>query len=261
MIEVSHETPLCYLQQSRKINAYDYGLCHLFEHPNQKIAKEYFDFFKLSVRIGRRVILDNSAYELDGRSFDIDRFAYWLRKLKPEEYIIPDVRNSGSETVDEIDRWLSLYGDEFKDLRGIGVVHGKDFNDFVTCYEEVEKMCDKIAFSFEDFYFEEFNIKTIRFETIDKLNLYGLINKTKPHHLLGCIHPQEFKQWKNISWIETIDTSSPVLHAFLGIDFTNDGLEEKNSIKINDIFESAILTNEIENRIKRNCKIFRSFLE
>ena len=61
---VSHESPISFLDESRKYNDYDYALVHLFEtHP------EYYQFFKDSINLGRQVLLDNSIFEL-GESFD-----------------------------------------------------------------------------------------------------------------------------------------------------------------------------------------------
>ena len=61
---ISHEVPISILQESRKFNDYDYALVHLFE-----TEPEYYDYFVDSLKQGRKVILDNSIFEL-GTAFD-----------------------------------------------------------------------------------------------------------------------------------------------------------------------------------------------
>ncbi len=64
---VSHESPISMLETSRKYNDYDYALVHLFEtHP------QYYNFFKVSLNLGREVLLDNSIFEL-GEAFDSEK--------------------------------------------------------------------------------------------------------------------------------------------------------------------------------------------
>ena len=90
---ISHESPISMLETSRSYNDYDYALVHLFkEHP------EYFNFFVDSLKMGRHVLLDNSIFEL-GTAYEPDEFAYWVTRLKPTEYIVPDVLENTDETI------------------------------------------------------------------------------------------------------------------------------------------------------------------
>jgi hypothetical protein len=69
-VQISHESPLCLLEKSREYNDYDYALVHLFEKYEQ-----YYNFFAKSLKLGRRVILDNSLFELK-ESFDPEKFMF-----------------------------------------------------------------------------------------------------------------------------------------------------------------------------------------
>ena len=90
---VSHETPISILDHSRNYNDYDYALVHLFDtHP------KYYNFFKSSLNLGREVMLDNSIFEL-GTAFDSEKFADYVRELKPTYYIIPDVLEECDATI------------------------------------------------------------------------------------------------------------------------------------------------------------------
>ena len=92
-MKISHESPLSLLNTSRTYNDYDYALVHLFE-----LEPDYYRFFQQSVNMGRHVLLDNSIFEL-GTSFDPDRFAHYIKELKPTEYIIPDVLENTLGTI------------------------------------------------------------------------------------------------------------------------------------------------------------------
>ena len=94
-MKISHESPLCLLDRSRSYNDYDYALVHLFE-----TEPTYYQFFKDSVAQGRHVLLDNSIFEL-GTAFGSDRYAHWIKELKPTEYIIPDVLEDTIGTMDK----------------------------------------------------------------------------------------------------------------------------------------------------------------
>lgn len=235
MIKVSHECPLCLLEDSRSWNDYDYALVHLFkENPI------YYSFFEESLRQGRTVILDNSIFEL-GIAFDIDSFAEWVVKLRPTEYIIPDSLEDTKRTIDLMRSWDS----EYKTLPGkkIGVIQGKTYQELKECYLEIDKYCDKIAISFDYSYYEEIfphNNKFIswmngRSLLINKLLQDKVINKQKPHHLLGIALPQEALLYKGYDFIESWDTSNPVVHALQNIIYDGYGLLKKESIKLVDL--------------------------
>jgi hypothetical protein len=60
----------------------------------------------------------------------------------------------------------------------------------------------------------------------------GIINKQKPHHLLGCALPQEGQFYKGYDWIYSMDTSNPVVHAIKEIAYPPTGLMTKESQKL-----------------------------
>ena len=67
---------------------------------------------------------------------------------------------------------------------------------------------------------------------LDRMSKEGIINTNKPHHLLGCGLPQEFKAYSDLKWIDSLDTSNPVVHGIKDIWYTNNGLENKESVKL-----------------------------
>jgi len=141
---ISHECPACLLEESRKFNDYDYALVHLFpDHP------DYFEFFVESLRMGRTVILDNSLYEL-GEAFDMKEYAYWINKLHPTAYIVPDAFWDSQKTIELSQEWMLSEGRYLsQDILTIGVAQGSTYKDIVRSYKYMDAVCDIIAFTFK----------------------------------------------------------------------------------------------------------------
>ena len=242
---ISHECPISLLKESRKFNDYDYALVHLFE-----TEPEYYNFFVESLKEGRKVILDNSIFEL-GTAFDAAKFAEWVNKLKPTEYIIPDALEDCLKTMDNALDWK----ENFLPLvdvgtKSIGVVQGKSYEDLVNCYQYLDEVInvDKIAISFDYSYYLEvcphpnkwMGYALGRVTTLSRMLEDGIINTNKPHHLLGCSLPIEFMFYRdNFDWIESLDTSNPVVHGLLGKWYSGIGLLDKQSIKLVDLLHTV----------------------
>lgn len=260
MIKVSHEVPLSLLEQSREFNDYDYALVHLFEQ-----FPQYYDFYKQSVEQGRDVLLDNSIFELE-EAFDEDSFAKWVERLRPTRYIIPDVLDNSKKTIENLYSWNTKYGS--LPGRKIGVVQGEDYEALTNCYLEVAKNCDEIAISFNYKFYEEMlpdsryldawciGRKLLICQWIEE----GIIDKSKRHHLLGCSLPQEFKFYANFDWIYSLDTSNPIVHGLLGIEYQNGQLKDKESIKLADLIESEVTVDQMK-LILQNVKQFKNNLQ
>jgi len=262
-MKISHESPLCLLDQSRSYNDYDYALVHLFE-----TEPTYLQFFKDSLAQGRTVLLDNSIFEL-GTTFDPDKYAYWIKELKPTEYIIPDVLEDALGTMDNALDWKEKYSD----LPGktIGVVQGKSYEELVQCYDYLDNVIgvDKLAISFDYSYYLEvcphpnkwMGYALGRAQTLIRLLNDGVINTKKPHHLLGCALPIEFLFYrKEFKWLESLDTSNPIVHALLGFGYEPGGLDSKKSIKLIELLNTPEPSVATMYTIKHNILYFRSFV-
>ena len=262
-MKISHESPLCLLDRSRSYNDYDYALVHLFE-----TEPTYYQFFKDSVAQGRHVLLDNSIFEL-GTAFDSERYAHWIKELQPTEYIIPDVLENALGTMDNALDWKEKYSD----LPGktIGVVQGKTYEDLVQCYDYLDTVIgvDKLAISFDYSYYLEvcphpnkwMGYALGRVQTLTRLLHDGVINTEKPHHLLGCALPIEFMFYrKEFKWLESLDTSNPIVHALLGIGYEPGGLDAKKSLKLIELLNTPEPSVATMHTIKHNILYFRSFV-
>jgi hypothetical protein len=248
------------LNASRKFNDYDYALVHLFERD-----QEYYDFFKKSlITLGRDVLLDNSLFEL-GETFDPNKFAVWIDRLHPTEYIIPDAFNDCTETI----RLARQWDKDFKNIPGkkIAVIHGTTYDEYKHCYRELYPIADKIAINFADSYFYNtgegettaLRIANGRQKLIDRLIDDDVWDKYRPHHLLGATVPQEFKHYRYLASIESIDTSNPIVHGARNILYSRNGLRTKLSVKLNDIFYEDISLETFVD-ILYNVKKFRDII-
>jgi|6_EtaG_2_1085325.scaffolds.fasta_scaffold16173_2 hypothetical protein len=258
-MKVSHEVPLSLLEKSRNFNDYDYCLVHFLPQ-----YERYKLFYEESVKLGRHVLLDNSIFEL-GSSYNSEEFASWIKKLKPTEYIIPDVLDNGFETIKNLHLWLDRYGD----LPGkkIGVVQGQSYEDAKDCYLEIVDKVDKVAFSFDSIFYEDFFYDDGilskyerwmfgRIFTLNKLAQDNIIDWKKPHHLLGCSLPQEFLYYRGLEFIETIDTSNPIVHGLRGIKYEPWGLLDK----VGSMAEFVEIEDFDLELIEYNIGVFRSFI-
>ena len=211
MIKTAHEAPISIFSKVQEITDIDYALVHLFEE-----SKAYFNLFTTALEKGREVILDNSIFEL-GVAFDPESYADWIMRLNPTWFIIPDVLEDRAGTVNNLLEWVKKY--DALPGKTIGVVQGNTFEETLACYQEIEPYVDMVAISFDYCWYEEVfptGNKLVswmlgRQYLIQELELRGIVNTSKPHHLLGCSLPQEFIEYANTDWIYSVDTSNPVV--------------------------------------------------
>lgn len=266
MIKCYHEAPKSIFKQVQSLTDGDYALVNLFEED-----QEYYELFEEAVEQGRDVILDNGVFEL-GEAFDSGVFASWVEKLKPTWYIVPDVLENGEATIDRFYQFVKQYGSHLPG-KIIGVAQGKDYKDFVKCYKAIEPYCDMVGISFDCSWYRK-GIKNTnpweqlaggRLKTLIAMDDAGIINKNKPHHLLGVALPQEMSSYNLFqsngffSWIRSVDTSNPVVHGLKGIRYTADGLTTKETQKLYTMINTKP-TDEQINDIIYNIKEFRRYL-
>ena len=259
-MKIAHEAPLSIFDKVQKLTDYDYALVHLFEE-----NEEYYNTFVKAKKDGREVLLDNSIFEL-GTAFDGDVYANWIVKLKPDWYIVPDVLDNASATIDSFDRFVSTYAG----LPGkvIAVAQGSTYDELVTCYTHHANnpLVDKIALSFNHPFFQTmqpplgnkyYRMMKGRQKVIHDMLQDGVIDTSKPHHLLGCGLPQEFTEYKDHKWIDSMDSSNPVIHGMKNIIYSPYGLNDKESVKLFTLIDENVV--DKWNDIEYNIKMFRKF--
>ena len=93
-----------------------------------------------------------------------------------------------------------------------------------------------------------------RIQTITKMHNIGIISKFDRVHLLGCAVPQEFNWYYGMHFIESIDTSNPVMASANGMHYHIYGLTEKPKAKIDEEMHKEYFT---EGRLSNNILKFR----
>ena len=236
-IKISHETPLCLLEDSKKFNDYDYCLPHLMDE-----CPEYEEYFRQARKEGRYIIMDNSLHEL-GEAYNHERLLHWIEEIRPDEFIVPDVWENAIESVQNAEIW-NLY--EFPEgVEKVAVVQAKTLHEASECTKAYKKLgYKKIAYSYGASYYndicphpnKDLGKALGRIFVINTLLKMGDLTQEDRVHLLGCSVPQEFGWYKGIDCIETIDTSNPVMAALEETWYTDQGLEAKPKANMNDYF-------------------------
>ena len=245
MFKISHEVPLCLLEDSLWFNDYQYCLPHLLDQ-----SQEYKDFFIKAKENNVYIIMDNSLHEL-GHAYDSERLLYWINKLKPNEFIVPDVWQDMKGSINNAKEWSKIELPE--GVTKVAVVQAMNLSEAMSCYQSYRDLgYQKIAFSYGASYYSELNnhpnpdlAKALgRIYMINHLYKIKLIKDDHRVHLLGCQVPQEFSWYNNMSFIETIDTSNPIMATLDNIEYHSTGLQTKPKANMNDNF--YISSNEID---------------
>lgn len=258
-MKVSHEVPLVLLEDSLEFNDYDYALVHLLDKD-----EDYADFFKRAKQQGRYIILDNSLHEL-GEAYNDSGLLHWIDELKPSEFIVPDVWQDTNASIVNARKWAQI--ELPKGVTKVAVVQAENITGAITCYQTYKDLgYKKIAFSYGAEYYLEHSshpnrniAKSLgRLQVISRMYEIGLISSKDRIHLLGCQVPQEFSLYKDMPFIETIDTSNPIMATLDGIQYGRNGLTEKPKSDMNHNF----YTTEIDyNLLDWNLRMFRKLLK
>ena len=256
-MKVSHEVPRCLLTAQREFNDYLYCLPHLLDQDD-----DYRSFFLEAAINGDYIVMDNSLHEL-GEAYDHKRLLYWIDKLKPMEFIVPDVWMNRTQTCVQAKHWQQFNYPENTTL--VVVVQGESESEALLCYHNLKNLgYKKIAFSYgADWYNDVFPHpnkdlgKALgRITFLSRLKSSGYLNDNDRIHLLGCSVPQEFAWYNAFKCIETIDTSSPVMAAIDGVKYTENGLLTKPKANMNDNYDMYF--DELDyDLVLHNTKMFR----
>ena len=258
-MKLSHEVPICLLEDSLKFNDYQYCLPHLLDQD-----EDYKNFFYKCKKQGVYVIMDNSLHEL-GHAYDESRLLYWINELEPNEFIIPDVWQDTTHSVVNAREWTQITLPE--NVTKVAVVQAQNLLDAMVCYQTYKDLgYKKIAFSYgAEYYLDHSNhpnkniAKALgRIEVVSRMYNMGLIQPTDRVHLLGCQVPQEFSFYKDAAFVETIDTSNPIMATIDGIKYGRNGLDIKPKANMNNHFYTTDIDYDL---LDWNLKTFRDLLK
>ena len=256
-VKISHEVPFCLLEKSREFNDYDYCLPHLMDE-----NEEYRNFFYESKKQGRYIVMDNSLHEL-GEAYNSERLMHWVNEIEPNEFIVPDVWENYAESVRNAKLWS--YPELPSNTTKVAVVQAKSIYEAGLCVQAYRDLgYKKIAFSYGAEYYHEVCPhpnkdlgKAIgRYMVLSTFQNNKTLLPNDRVHLLGTASPIEFGMYKNMPFIESIDTSNPIMAGIEGIPYTKMGLDSKPTANMNN-FQDKPITEDQMKFIEHNVINFR----
>jgi len=235
-IKVFHEAPFELLYINRDYTDGEYCLPHLLDE-----SEYYRDYFYDAKKQGRYIIMDNSLHEL-GTAYNTERLMYWINELKPDEFIVPDVWEDKTKSIQNARLWSTI--DLPDGVMKVAVVQAKSISEAIGCTQMyLDLGYKKIAYSYGASYYndvcphpnKDLGKALGRLQVISSLYDTGILLPTSRVHLLGCCVPQEFGWYKDIKCIESIDTSNPVMAAIEGTLCEFYGLYSKPKVNMNQV--------------------------
>ena len=187
--------------------------------------------------------MDNSLHEV-GETYNHKRLHYWVNELEPDEFIVPDVWMDMSLTCAQAKYWRQFEYSE--NTTPVAVVQGKNDGDAYKCLRTLRDLgYKKIAISYGATWYndlfphvnKDLGRALGRLSFISRLFSSGGITKYDRIHLLGCSVPQEFGWYRGFNFIESIDTSNPIMAALEGTMYNESGLTQKPKANMNDHFD------------------------
>jgi hypothetical protein len=215
---------------------------------------------------GRHIILDNSLHEL-GESYGDEGLLKWVDKLRPQEFIIPDVWQDRDASVVNARKWAQIELPE--GVEKIAVVQATTIHEASTCYQTYKDLgYKKIAFSYGASYYndvvphpnKDLGKALGRLSVLSVLLKTNVITQSDRIHLLGCASPFEFSLYKGYNCIESIDTSNPVMMALEGKKYNNSLNMDKPTANMNNYFNISKSKIDLD-LVLYNVDKFRKFLE
>ncbi len=262
MIRISHEVPLCLMDDSIKFNDYHYCLPHFLDK-----FEQYNNFYQNARKKGDFIIMDNGLFE--GITHTEQDLLSKINQINPNIFIVPDEWNNDIITYKNAKHWINNYENSLPHLTNLMVVlQGKNYNNIKLLYNQlIDLGYTHFAFNHSSIAYQEIfpnENKLIsqmmgRILLINKLMSDGILNKNHYIHLLGCSLPQEFLYYKgNYDFIKSVDTSNPIIMGLKGYTYEPYGVFHKPTEKIEEFMEV-----DIENKkdiILYNVNIFRKYI-
>jgi hypothetical protein len=261
-MKVSHELPLGLMHYGYEWNDYDYCLPHLIDQYEQ--YRLYFQKSKLDKRF---IIMDNGLFE--GVEHTTEDLLSKINLIRPNIFIVPDAWNDAALTLVNAKSWMMNYKPELPEgVELMAVCQGKSLGELIATYQTLLDLgYTHIAFNHSSAAYQTMypNLDPLkaqmygRMEFIRRLVAENIINRRAYHHLLGCSLPQEFMSYNNWPFIQSCDTSNPILVGAEGERYGDNGLSWKPKEKLEHYFEKD-LSGKIEDIIF-NVNKFKQFIK
>jgi hypothetical protein len=263
MIKISHEVPLCLLEDSLEFNDYQYCLPKLLDqHP------KYKEFFLNYGRNGGFIIMDNGLFE--GHTHTDKDLIEKIELIKPNIFIIPDEWDDAEQTYKNAERWIRYQKTGLipQSTKLMAVLQFHNYREAKELYQDLLKLKIKhIAFNHSSSGYRKLfphKNKIVsqmmgRILLINKLMDDNVLDEDAYHHLLGCSLPEEFSYYKGYDFIKSLDTSHPIILSYEKLCYADRDSYIKSSTKIIDVMEKPY--GEFSMWVNANVDLFRKYIK
>lgn len=255
MIKIAHEAPLDIFWEIQNRTDFDYALVHLLEE-----NEDYRNTFLNAKEVGREIFLDNSAFEKGEPAIDL--MFKWIPILKPDFYFLPDYWGDKTKTIEESEKFIKKAKELGLPGKRIGTIKGNSMQELLECYKYFAESPDIDMIAISHRATPEFG-NYDRVKILEAIEREGLLNYSKPHHLLGCTLPQEIYACKYLPYIYSCDTSAPVQQPILNNSFDSNGyLNHKEPLvdKSTENYLSLKLRSDLRREIFETVDQFRQIM-
>jgi hypothetical protein len=239
-MKVSHELPIELLHYSYQWNDIDYCLPHLIDKYDR-----YRLFFQKARLDQRFIIMDNGLFE--NVKHTTEDLLSKINLIHPDIFIVPDEWNDSNTTLRNAKHWMLNYKDKLPEGTNLmAVCQGKDMGGLISTYQTLVDIGYKhIAFNHSSIAYTEFypQHKPVYAQMLGRIELIRMLiekdtaRKDVYHHLLGCSLPQEFMAYTKFDWINSVDTSNPIIVGSEGVRYGDNGIDYKPKTKIEELFD------------------------
>lgn len=266
---IAHEHPLLLANLISDNTDYNYYI--------STIASQIPAYYEYAKKDARYKILDCGTFE-EGKPMLDDEYLSYIEAIQPDEFIVPDHLFEKDKTIDSAKRWLDIIKEKNIESLPVAVVQGKTLEEQVECYLVLIELFDKVAIPYDlpstanyDMSLKTLPLLTLpcngRYDLMKHLLQNELFRTDKKHHFLGIDTPTELVKYKQgelseykvSTLIDTIDTSSPILHGLKGIEYNSEyGLLKKNKTMMKELILREDIDTIQEYLILKNVNIFKT---
>jgi hypothetical protein len=264
-MKISHEVPLCLLEDSLKFNDYQYILPHLIDKFPQ--YKEFM--LKYREQPESFIIQDNGLFENVNHTEEdlIEK----INLTKPDIFIVPDMWNNPSVCKNNAKHWMRNIKPQLPESTQLMVVlQGRNRAEIIGLCQDYKWLgykhiaCNHSSAAYQTVsYFHNplLNQMFGRLYLVSYMKQYDYIDNTDYIHLLGASIVDEFKYYSgpDFEFIKSCDTSAPIISGYNGTSLSNNILT-KSSTKIDDIMEKELVTKQ-KDLIFHNVNYFKSLIK
>lgn len=190
----------------------------------------YRSFYLEQAERGALLVLDNGVFDL-GHSLGPEDLLSAARRVKAAEIVLPDVLHDGRATIGASEKAARILHRRTDSIRLCAVVQGASDRDWLDCYNHFVRAAyvGAVALPSPKVRGQKHGLCADRLRATSHLHKEGLISPHLVYRLLGLGDSghHELAQQREYPWIQSVDSSAPVVLGALGIRILQDAGYQK----------------------------------